>query len=133
MFVFNVLLEHFVSGPERDEVLLGLHFLCDIYGWNVGVEIVASEGELLKVDKVREGGRDFPCEVIIVKIETGEGGKCSKLSRERAFEAIIAEMKKAEGGESADLRGQVAANLIAVKAQLGKAIQRPYLRRDGAA
>ena len=81
--------EHIVTGLERGEVRLGLHFICDIsVRWNVGVEIVAVEAEDLEVGKVSEGGREFPSEVVFVKVESGEGGKCSELSRDRAFEAI---------------------------------------------
>ena len=119
-------------GPERGEVFLDCLFGVEVVGWNVGVEIVVVEAEGLDVGKVREGGRDLPSEVVIVKVEMGEGGKCSELSRERTFEAIHEEVKMLEGGESADLRGQVAANLTAAKVQLGKAIERPYLRRYGA-
>jgi len=57
----------------------------------------------LRLVRVREGGRDLPSKVVIVKVEIGEGGKCSELSRERAFEAITVEVKVLEGGESADL------------------------------
>ena len=103
----------------------------DRYRLSVGVEIVVVEGEPYEV-KVREGGRDLPSEVVPVEVENGEGGKCSELSRERAFEAIMANPNILEEGESAYLRGQVAANLIALKAQVGKAIERPYLRRYGA-
>ena len=76
-------------GPERGEVLLD--FLFAMEGWNVGVEVVAVvvEAEFLEVGKVREGGRDLPIEVITIKVEMGESGKCSELSRKRAFEAII--------------------------------------------
>ena len=52
-------------------------------------KIVAKEAEVPDVAKVREGGRDVPSEVVILKEEIGEGVKCSELSRERAFEAII--------------------------------------------
>ena len=127
------LLELIVIGSERGEVLLGLRFGIEPVGWNGGGEVVAAEVEPRDVGKVREGVRDLPCEVDIAKGEVGEGGKCSELSRERTFEVITMERKAGEGGEPANLRGQVAANPIVVKAQVGKAIERPYLRRYGAA
>ena len=86
--LFLVSLERIESGPERGEVRMGFLFPCDTSGWNVGVEIVVVKAECPNVGKVREGGRDLPCEIIIAKVETGEGGKCSELSRERAFKAI---------------------------------------------
>ena len=84
-------LERTGSGPERGEVPLGFPFAVDRYRLSVGVEIVVVEGEPYEVGKVREGGRDLPSEVVIVKEEFGEGGKRSELSRERAFEAIMVE------------------------------------------
>ena len=121
-----------MTGPERGEVRLGSLHDIELFGWNVDVEIVVVKAKYLDVGKVSESGRDLPCELIMAKAEMGEGGKCSELSRERAFEASINERKNPEGGESADLRGQVAANPIVGKVQLGKAIERPYLRRYGA-
>ena len=73
---------------ERGQVLAGV-LAKDKAWWNIGVEVVVVEVEVLKVGKVHEGGRNLPCEVVIVKVEAGEGGKRSELSRERAFEAII--------------------------------------------
>ena len=103
--VLFVLFELMVIGPERGEVRLSFLFGVEVVGWNIGVEIVAVEAEVLDVGKVDEGGRDLPSEVVFVKLELGEGGKYSELSRERAFEAIHVKVKIPEGGESAKLRG----------------------------
>ena len=119
--------------PECGEESLGSRWVPDQVGWNISVEVVAVEVQGLEVGKAREGGRDLLREVIIGEAENGEGVKCSELSRERAFEAIFFKVKFLEGGESASLRGQVAANLIVLKVQVDKAIERPYLRRYGAA
>ena len=75
-------------GTERGEVLLGF-LLIEAIGRKVGVEIVAVEAEVIDVGEVREGGRDIPSEVVLFKGEIDEGGKCSELSRERAFESIL--------------------------------------------
>ena len=60
-------------GPELGEVLLGVLFM-KIPAGNASGPIVVAKGEHLDVGKVREGGRDLPREVILVKAETVQGG-----------------------------------------------------------